>query len=433
MKKNKFLSFFKDCLYVFVIAVVLLLLVDFLLGKKILSIARNEPPKEAFRVPHPVYHHSLAPSFDGLGNWGSWTYRVCTDASGFKVDCLNKGTLAKTFDIAFMGDSFTEGVGLPYEKSFVGMVAKDNPNLSIANLGVVSYSPSIYLTKLKSLYSEGYRFGHVVVFIDIGDIQDEALTYFISNGRVLTTYEQMPSEIIPKLRRHASQQFSLLGFLWTKIKEAAKNSTAPIAQTQNENRTSIANSPPEITTSPFSAQRTTSQSTIPPTWASYPFISKLSAESRTRIADPISPTPSNTAPATSIYAHNYSRGEWTYNPKSSDYGVPGVAGALEKSLALMNDVYELVKSHGGKFSVGVYPWPSQIKYDREDSLQSRIWKEFCIDRCLHFYDTYPAFFDLIRAKDSDAVILEYYFGGDMHFNEMGNRVIADTINRIGVE
>ena len=47
------------------------------------------------------------------------------------------------FEYLFIGDSFTEGVGLKFNETFVG-IFKDNSNSSVANLGVQSYSPIIY-------------------------------------------------------------------------------------------------------------------------------------------------------------------------------------------------------------------------------------------------------------------------------------------------
>ena len=49
-------------------------------------------------------------------------YTFCTDNHGFKYKCgFNRN---KEFDIAFIGDSFVEGVSLNYEKTFVGIFEK---------------------------------------------------------------------------------------------------------------------------------------------------------------------------------------------------------------------------------------------------------------------------------------------------------------------
>ena len=74
-----------------------------------------------------------------------------TDELGLRVG--NKSPL-KTKDnenIFIFGDSFTYGVGLEYEKTFVGMIEKKIKNQNIFNFGVGSYSPSVYLYKLKKI------------------------------------------------------------------------------------------------------------------------------------------------------------------------------------------------------------------------------------------------------------------------------------------
>jgi hypothetical protein len=129
----------------------------------------------ALRIQHDIYHHSLLPSFDGVGYWGSIRYRECTDGNGFKSDCKNILTSQTSFDVAFIGDSFTEAVGMSYEDSFVGMFADTYPSINVANLGVSSYAPTVYRTKLQDFVERGYRFNHVIVFIDISDIQDESI------------------------------------------------------------------------------------------------------------------------------------------------------------------------------------------------------------------------------------------------------------------
>jgi hypothetical protein len=139
----------RELLYIITFTIVLFLLVDCFAGSWLLSILKRELPKDKFRTPHEIYHHTLKPNYNGIGYWGPGTYHVCTNGSAFKDRCENVGVTEKSFDIAFIGDSFTEGVGMPYDETFVGMVANKYPDLKIANLGVVSYAPSIYLAKLK--------------------------------------------------------------------------------------------------------------------------------------------------------------------------------------------------------------------------------------------------------------------------------------------
>lgn len=66
---------------------------------------------------------------------------------------------------------------MPYEESFAGRFAAKHPEYKVANLGVASYSPSIYFKKVEHLLSRGYTFRHVVVLPDISDIWDENKRY----------------------------------------------------------------------------------------------------------------------------------------------------------------------------------------------------------------------------------------------------------------
>ncbi len=127
---------------------------------------------------NPVYHHEFRPNLDDKAAWGPLSHRLCTNEYGFKTSCdKKKQRSGKSFDIAFIGDSFTEGIGLSYEDSFVGRYADKHPELSVVNLAYRSYSPIIYFKKLEYLLKQGFKFKHVVVLPDISDIQDEAVCY----------------------------------------------------------------------------------------------------------------------------------------------------------------------------------------------------------------------------------------------------------------
>lgn len=417
---------FREYIYIAIFTIILFLIIDAFAGSWLLSVARNEQPKDKFRVAHDVYHHTLIPNYNGIGYWGPGSYRgygtyhVCTNGSAFKDRCENIGVVEKSFDIGFMGDSFTEGVGMPFENSFVGMISKKYPELKIANLGVVSYAPSIYLAKLKEFYKQGYSFKNVIVFIDIGDVQDEALTYEVVNGKVLSRHEQLPDGFIPKLRRYASRLLPLTGFVWNKIKDYVDSKTiAPVAEQKTTKQATVVTAP----TSNIQNEQ--------------PLDNKVETPSP-QLHLPNAPVGAPAMPnapkeSASIYEPGYTRSAWTFNPNSPGYGPDGIQGTIKKMKQTMEELYELTSSNGSTLSIGVYPWPGQIKYDVEDSLQVQIWKEFCINRCKHFYNAFPAFFKQKAEIGEDALLFKYYMGGDMHFNAQGNAVIAETIINEGIQ
>jgi hypothetical protein len=190
-----------NSLWIIFISIALLLLVDFSFGKHLFPYYFGVPlqdTQQSLRIKDPTYHHTLSPNFKGFDVWGYDRHPVCTNYLGFKDDCSRLLKPDEKVDIAFIGDSFTEGVGLPYEDTFVGQIAKGRPDLRVVNMGVSSYSPTIYLAKVKELLSKGFIFRELVVYVDISDIQDEAVGYRYDNGIVQDLFPERVRRSIEK-------------------------------------------------------------------------------------------------------------------------------------------------------------------------------------------------------------------------------------------
>ena len=346
---------FKEALIVLGVTLALLLLVDYFLGYKILHnapISTRNNAERGLGIRHPIYHHTLAANYNGLTSFDQQTeYRFCTNDGGFKSDC-NNIVNGKDYDIAFLGDSFTEGIGLPYEKTFVGLIAAGLPDKKIANLGVAWYSPSIYYLKLQELLNEGYKFKEVIVYIDISDIPNEA-NYAIVDGKVVATIENTSKHYpFPLIN------FGLKGF---KSRFLQDTYLGPHVKSLNLND--------------------------------------------------------------DIYKKDTKSG-WTYSDSNEGFGKIGQQGSIDKSVALLEKIHALCIKNNIKLSVGVYPWPGQILYDTEESKQVKIWRNFCRGKCENFYNSFPTFFSFVNKASKKEVIAQYYFNGDMHFNEAGNQLIA---------
>ena len=130
-------------------------------------------------IPNPYYHHDLRPHAQSTLSWGNQPYMVRTNALGFKDRGMREVALqSDRYRILFIGDSFTEGIGMPHEKTFVGLIEQDleASRFEVFNAGVSSYSPRLYYLKVKHLVEEvGLRFDEVRVYIDISDVQDEVI------------------------------------------------------------------------------------------------------------------------------------------------------------------------------------------------------------------------------------------------------------------
>lgn len=140
--------------------------------------SRLARPQPRLRVRSEVFHHTFAPNVSVLAeHWGPRACVYHTNSLGFRDAVVREVPLAGSGRrILFMGDSFTEGVGVPYEQTFVGLTAAALAprGVEVLNGAVSLYSPTIYERKTRWLLEDvGLRFDELVVFIDISDILDE--------------------------------------------------------------------------------------------------------------------------------------------------------------------------------------------------------------------------------------------------------------------
>ena len=313
------------------------------------------------KIPHKIFHHTFAPNkvFNNL--WGELRYKICTDDNGFRIKC--DGNSYKDFDIAFIGDSFTEGLAA-FEDTYVGMVVNKFPNLKIVNLGVTSYTPSIYLTKVRYYLEKGITFKRLIVYVDISDIHDE-LIYSIENGKVkqiayLDEKENFVSSLSlsRRIKNQLNDYFPITyNALWI-----LKNLI--LYQKQEEHK-----------------------------------------ETSFR------------------FSRDHARSGWTHDSQIHGYGELGVDGAIKKAVRVMQELHKLTEQYGIKLSVAVYPWPGQVLFDVENSKQVQIWREFCENRCEYFINSFPSIFNLSKEIGKQETINKLYIKDDVHYNYAGNELL----------
>ena len=196
----------KKILSVIGISLALALLTDLLFGSYLLKFT---PKKIDHTTSHNVYDHDLKKSFRANLQWSPGeTYLFCSNRNSFRTSCDKIDFELKEFDIAFIGDSFTEGVGVDYEDTFVGRIEKNFEELNIANLGVVSYSPSIYFTKLSHLLENGYKFKRVIIYFDISDIYDDNRKYRFIDDKI----SRKKSAVLSDIQRTLKLSFPFLAY-----------------------------------------------------------------------------------------------------------------------------------------------------------------------------------------------------------------------------
>lgn len=134
-------------------------------------------PKTHGRVAHKVYHHGYRANFQWIDKYGPLKTPFFSNSLGLRdrevrtVDLKKKGPR-----ILLIGDSYCEGVGIPWEKTFAGLLSKNlaPQGVEVLNAGVMSYTPILERIKIRYLLeNQGLMFQRVVLFLDLSDIKDE--------------------------------------------------------------------------------------------------------------------------------------------------------------------------------------------------------------------------------------------------------------------
>jgi lysophospholipase L1-like esterase len=125
------------------------------------------------------YHHGFGPGVRFRERWGGpdETYPIVTNQLGLRdADEREVPAYTPKRRILFLGDSFVEGIGVPYEETFVGIVDRrlGRERFDVLDAGVSGASPKLYFYKLKFLLEDaGLKVDDLYVFIDTSDAHNE--------------------------------------------------------------------------------------------------------------------------------------------------------------------------------------------------------------------------------------------------------------------
>jgi hypothetical protein len=72
----------------------------------------------------------------------------------------------------------------------------------------------------------------------------------------------------------------------------------------------------------------------------------------------------------------------------------------------------------------IYPSPYQLTRGNLDGIPVTFWRAFAQERRIGFLDLFPAF---IGSEPPEIVYPKYFIKGDTHWNEAGNRHVAEAV------
>jgi hypothetical protein len=326
-------------------------------------------------APDPVLHHTLVPNCSGLMGWGREVYPITTNNLGLRDERVRDVPLVVAEPrILLLGDSFMEGIQA-WPGTIAAFMQAALPQFRFLNGGRASYSPSNYLRLARQLIAAGLRFDEAIVFLDISDIQDEAAYY-----------------------RDNEETGGLEG----------PPGIAPISTWYSRRRIEIA----------FRYFATD---------LAFSYLEHLAIRSGIYFKP--------------LYSHgnvfDLPRSAWTYRPVSDTqpyvvgYAPLGVEGGIAKAKTNMTLLQQELADRGIPLSLVVYPWPQTLVHDRAESRHVALWRDWCAGRCKRFVSLFPEFFAIrdACAWHSPGCWYDYFLFGDVHFNERGNRLVADAVVR----
>jgi len=311
-----------------------------------------------------------------MERWGGDSFELITNSLGFRDDRVREVPLAEAQPrILMLGDSFTEGK-LAWRDSYVGKIAAHFPQYDFLNGGVGGYSPSNYLNTARMVLAKGVDFDEAIVFIDISDVHDEAAFY---------------------------RDVDASGAVTGPERERWNMSTYTSWRLRIANRLLLTNYVFEFFERFLVAH-------------GYYYLS------RTGFGN----------------VFDMEKSAWSYRkvnetaPYSIGYAPLGVEGGIAKEKAKMNLLWQELAKRNIPISVIVYPWPAQVVHDTADSLQVRIWRDWCVGKCKRFISLFP---DFLAVKDQCPRIQpgcwyeKVFVFEDTHFNAGGNALVADEVIR----
>ncbi|MBR9972523.1 SGNH/GDSL hydrolase family protein [Magnetospirillum sulfuroxidans] len=329
--------------------------------------------KLKFRTEDPVFHHGFAPLVSQYDRWGAEKYPLFTNSLGFRDASPRQLELKGTGKrVALIGDSFTEGVGYPWEQTFAGILSKSlaTEGTEVLNLGVSSYSPLLYFKKVENLVeTRGLRIDELIVFIDVGDVYNEAAWYSLNAA----------GEVISNLTGgiNIAERRGRLGD-WLSVNSMTGKLVYTMADLWKFQR------------GKKQAERE-SQSVDAGVWSDFGAI---------------------------IDARD---SRWTWDQDAwAQWGEKGVANSLEH----MDMLLAVTRRNNIRLTVAVYPWPAQIWHHvGGNPPTTRIFGQWSHDHGVDFLDLNPLFFK----QDRETTLRDFYIPNDVHWNSHGHAVVAEAV------
>lgn len=338
-----------------------------------LKTPKAEPSQSDSSPAHRFYskefHHGFAPRTSGIEQYGPFQAQYFINSMGMRDQAVRNISMeVKGKRILLMGDSYVDGVGLPFEKTVAGQLSPMISGLEVLNGGVASYCPSLIRDRLRVWVDrQQLRFDLLVAFIDISDLENELCYIKDQNGN----YQKNCSEEFASFREiniAADQKFRRL-----LVRSVEKNFVVLGAVVRN-----------------------------------------------LRIAYQEAGCPGGTM--------EWDYADW---PAYQGPLEPWIRKSLEKQSEAMDEVASLCRGQGAGLAVVVYPWLQQVRRGHGEDRHTLFWQKWCESRQVPFLNLYPDFLSVRKEIREYVLADEDSHWGDRGCQLVARRLV-DLLKQSGI-
>jgi hypothetical protein len=269
--------------------------------------------------------------------------------------------------VLFIGDSYTEGVGYSYDKTFVGIIQSkiDTSRIDILNAGVASFSPKLYFLRVKYLLEqEKVKPDEIFCLVDYSDYGDE-LVYEDFKPSLNLLYFRLISFLRLNSTLYNVYHFAARKYFLHKsgIPEGAGESFIYWIKTNND----------------FLDR--------------YPDFYKI-------------------------------RQDWGMPEYRNNTTLKKARELAESNMDSLN---HLCLKNNIRLHVSAYPRSAFLTVDTiYGCYPNRLWQNYCDKRSIDFISLYPAFITTDTAQNRINA-QKYFITGDSHWNEAGHMLVAEKL------
>jgi len=305
----------------------------------------------------------------------SKSYKVFTDKNGFRFSGNEKGRYKKEKTAFFFGGSFTYGMGVSFEDSFVGLIEKSKKDYNILNLGVAGYSPTVFSYQLDELIKKEINPNKIFLVLDIIDVYNEATNWKIKEN----TSKPININSIPnadtsekKFKNFKRKNFKVTRIITTSINNSLRSLRFHVSKIKKNNIKKKVNEEKKISK-----------------YTSFLYNDKIDLD----------------------------KSFW--QPYGLQEGLLKIERSIEK-------ISKTAKDKNSDFYIIIYPWPDMLSHEQDkfnwELFAERICKENSCTKLISFFPE----FNKIK-ETSNKWVDKLYIDEDIHLTKFGHNLVARKI------